>query len=137
MKKQKTIQLKPRGLTRLASVLMLCFALLSAGSAFAVQYTVVPTGGTAGNTNGTGADPVCRYFNSIRYQVVYTAAELTASGMPGGTQINALAWNVTQSSVSLGNYTIKMGHTAATNSAAHNVDATTTVKNAFTYTVTA
>jgi len=36
-------------------------------------------------------------------------------------------------------YTIKMGHTAATNSAAHNVDATTLVKNSFDYdpTVTA
>ena len=49
------------------------------------QYTVIPTGGTAGNTNGTGGDPVCRFYNSIRYQVVYTVAELTASGMPANT----------------------------------------------------
>lgn len=98
-------------------------------------YIVTPTGGTAGNTDGTGADPVCRYFNSIRYQVVYTVAELSAAGIPSGGVISKLAWNVTTSSVSLANYTIKMGHTAATNSASHNVDATTTVKNAFTYAV--
>jgi gliding motility-associated-like protein len=97
------------------------------------QYTVIPAGGTAGTTNGTGADPVCRYFNSIRYQVVYTVAELTASGMPANTVISRLAWNVTESSASLGNYTIKMGHTASANSATDNVNATTTVKNAFTY----
>lgn len=97
------------------------------------QYTVVPTEGASGNTNGTGGDPVCRYYNSIRYQVVYTVAELTAAGMPANLSISRLAWNVTESSVSLGNYTINMGHTAATNSATHNVDANTTVKNAFTY----
>ncbi len=114
---------------------MMLFFLLAVGnlSYSQVQYSIVPTGGTAGNTNGTGADPVCRYYGSIRYQVVYTAAELTASGMPSGTAINKLAWNVTQSSVSLTNYTIRMGHTTATNSSAHNADATTVVKNAFTY----
>ena len=97
------------------------------------QYIVTPTGGVAGNTNGTGADPVCRYYNSIRYQVVYTVAELAAAGIPANSVISRLAWNVTESSVSLGNYTIKMGHTAAVNSAAHNVDASTQVKNPFTY----
>ena len=96
------------------------------------QYIVTPTGGLASNTNGTGADPVCRFYNSIRYQVVYTVAELAAAGIPANTVISRLAWNVTESSASLGNYTIKMGHTAAVNSAAHNVDATTQVKNPFT-----
>ncbi|MBK7085200.1 MAG: hypothetical protein IPH53_11235 [Flavobacteriales bacterium] len=100
-----------------------------------VQYNVVPAGGAAGNTNSVSADPINRYYNSLRYQVVYTAAELTAAGMPSGCVISRLAWNVTESSSSLANYTIKMGHTAATNSAAHNADATSTVKNAFTYAV--
>jgi hypothetical protein len=99
------------------------------------QHIVVPTGGTAGNTNGTGADPVCRYYNSMRYQVVYTVAELNAAGLTGSSQITRLAWNVTESSVSLANYTVKMANVTATNSAAHNATATTTVKNAFTYTV--
>ena len=101
----------------------LSLMLLSFVSAYSqTQFTVVPTGGTAGNTNGSGGDPICRFFNSIRFQVVYTVAELNAAGMSGPTQIDRLAWNVTESSVSLGNYTISMGHTAATNSAAHNVD---------------
>lgn len=99
------------------------------------QYTVIPSGGTAGNTNGTGGDPVCRYYNSIRYQVVYTAAELSAAGIPANFVIDRLAWNVTESSASLANYTIKVGHTSATNSGSHNVDATFTVKNPFTYAV--
>jgi len=90
-------------------------------------FTVIPTGGTVGNTNGSGADPVCRYFNSIRYQVVYTVAELSASGMTAGTTLTRLAWNVTESSSSLGNYIIKMGHTYATSSSTHNTAATTTV----------
>jgi len=115
---------------------LLIMLFLIAGSTLGQQFTVVPTGGTAGNTNGTGGDPVCRYYNSIRYQVVYTVAELSAAGMPANFDITALAWNVTESSVSLGNYTIKMGHTTATNSAAHNTDATVTVKNPFTYSVT-
>jgi hypothetical protein len=53
------------------------FLFTSIGSVFGQTATVVtPTGGTAlGNTNGTGADPVCRYYNSLRYQVHYTAAE--------------------------------------------------------------
>ena len=97
------------------------------------QHFVVPSGGTAGTTNGSGADPICRFYGSIRYQVVYTAAELNAAGMTGSSQITRLAWNVTESSVSLANYTVKMANTIATNSAAHNATATTTVKNPFTY----
>jgi hypothetical protein len=98
------------------------------------QITVIPSGGTAGNTNGLTADPISDYFESIRYQVVYTAAELTAAGLqPGGT-ITALAWDVTEVPGTLDNYTVRMGHTSATNSAAHNASVTTVVKNPFAYT---
>ena len=97
------------------------------------QHFVVPSGGTAGTTNGTGSDPICRFYNSLRYQVVYTVAELNAAGMTGSSQITRLAWNVTESSGSLANYTVKMANTIATNSATHNATATTTVKNPFTY----
>ncbi|MDP4684046.1 MAG: hypothetical protein NWS40_05090, partial [Crocinitomicaceae bacterium] len=119
----------------LSITLFLCMTLTISIGFSQTQFVVVPTGGTAGTTNGTDADPVCRYFNSIRYQVVYTVADLNAAGMTGETQITKLAWNVTESSVSLENYTIKMGNTAQINSAANNVDATSTVKNAFTYAV--
>ena len=97
------------------------------------QHFVVPSGGTAGTTNGTGSDPICRFYSSLRYQVVYTVAELNAAGMTGSSQITRLAWNVTESSGSLANYTVKMANTIATNSATHNATATTTVKNPFTY----
>jgi len=95
---------------------------------------VTPTGGTAlGNTNGTGADPVCRYFNSLRYQVHYTAAELSAAGIAPGAVISKIAWNVTEASGTLANYTVKMANTTQANGNAHNAVATTTVKNAFSY----
>ncbi len=98
------------------------------------NVSIVTPVGTAGNTNGTGADPVDRYYNSIRYQVVYTAAELTAAGLVPNSDITRLAWNVTETSGTLGNYTVRMGHTSATNSAAHDNSATTIVKNPFAYT---
>lgn len=98
------------------------------------NVSIVTPVGTAGNTNGTGADPVDRYYNSIRYQVVYTAAELTAAGLVPNSDITKFAWNVTETSGTLGNYTIRMGHTSATNSAAHDNSATTVVKNPFAYT---
>jgi len=95
---------------------------------------VTPTGGTAlGNTNGTGADPVCRYFNSLRYQVHYTAAELTAAGIAPGAVITKIAWNVTEASGTLANYTVRMANTTQANGASHNAVTTTIVKNAFSY----
>ena len=124
--------------TRLASLsFVLLLSLVLSFTGFAQTATVVtPTGGTAlGNTNGSGADPVCRYYNNIHYQVIYTAAELTAAGIPANAIISKLAWNVTESSVSLGNYTIKMANTTAANGNANDATATTTVKNAFTYSV--
>ncbi|MFM7769903.1 MAG: hypothetical protein ACKO8Q_05035, partial [Bacteroidota bacterium] len=97
------------------------FAFFMVGVAFSQTVTVVtPTGGTAlGNTNGTGADPVCRYFNSIRYQVHYTAAELTAAGVAANAVISKIAWNVTEASGTLGNYTVRMANTTQANGNAH------------------
>jgi hypothetical protein len=129
--RKETLSLK-----RLFNILALALVIFVAGIGSSwgqTQHIIVPTGGTAGNTNGTGSDPICRYYNSIRFQVVYTVAELNAAGLTGSSQITRLAWNVTESSVSLANYTIKMANVTATNSSAHNTTATTTVKNAFTY----
>jgi len=99
----------------------------------AQTYTVVPSGGTAGNTNGTGSDPIDDYYNYLRYQVVYTAAELSAAGLSGGMTITDIGWNVTEAPGTLSAYTMRMGTTSASNSAAHDASALTTVKNAFTY----
>ncbi|AEA44005.1 T9SS type A sorting domain-containing protein [Fluviicola taffensis] len=116
-------------------MLPLLLFVLTFGYGFSqVQVNVVPSGGTAGNTNGTGADPISDHFESIRYQVVYTAAELTAAGLQPGMPITALAWDVTEAPGTLDNYTVRMGHTAATNSAAHDASPTMVVKNAFAYT---
>ena len=118
-------------------MLPLLLFLLTFGYGFSqVQVNVVPSGGTAGNTNGTGADPISDYYESIRYQVVYTVAELTAAGLQPGMPITALAWDVTEAPGTLDNYTVRMGHTSATNSAAHDASPTTVVKNAFSYTPT-
>ena len=108
--------------------------LLSTGGVQAQTYTVVPNGGTAGNTNGLGSDPVDDYFKYMRYQVVYTAAELSASGLVGGSTITAVGWNATELPGTLSNYTIKMGTTTASNSASHDASSTTVVKTAFSFT---
>jgi hypothetical protein len=108
--------------------------LLSIGGAMSQNYTVVPTGGTAGNTNGSGSDPVDDYFAYMRYQVVYTAAELSASGLAGGSTITGVGWNVTELPGTLANYTIRMGTTTASNSATHDASTTTVVKNAYSFT---
>jgi hypothetical protein len=111
------------------------FLFTSIGSVFGQTATVVtPTGGTAlGNTNGTGADPVCRYYNSLRYQVHYTAAELSAAGIPANSTITRIAWNVTEASGTLANCTVRMANTTQANGSAHNAVATTLVKNPFAY----
>jgi len=114
-------------------LLSLLLAICMASDVSAQTNIVVPTGGTAGNTNGSGADPVCDYFNFIRYQVVYTVAELSAAGLASGNTITGIGWNITEDPGVLANYTIRMAHTTATNSAAHDASTLTTVKSAFTF----
>ena len=85
--------------------------------------------GTDGSTsNGTGSDPIDDYFNFMRYQVVYTAAELGAAGLPSGSSITALGFSVSEDNgPAFPSYSIGLGHTAATNSAAHDASPVTTV----------
>lgn len=102
------------------------------------QSIVIGTGTVS--TAGSASDPVDGYFEAFRYQVVYTAAELSASLTPFD-RITALGFSVIEDygGGNLIGYTIKMGHTTEVNSAIHNINATTTVKNPFAYnpTVTA
>lgn len=102
------------------------------------QTIVIGTATTT--TTSTGSDPIDGYYNSFRYQVVYTAAELSASLTPYD-EITALGFSIAgdYGGGNLLGYTIKMGHTSATNSAAHDNSVTTIVKNPFDYnpTVTA
>ncbi len=100
------------------------------------QSIIIGTG--TDDSGNTGSDPIDGYFNAFRYQVVYTAAELSASLTPGD-EITGLGWSISEDYAggALLGYTIKMGHTSATNSAAHDGSTTTTVKNAFDYDPTA
>ncbi|HMQ77673.1 MAG TPA: T9SS type A sorting domain-containing protein [Flavobacteriales bacterium] len=94
----------------------------------AVQAQFVIIGTDAVSTAGTGSDPVDDYFNFMRYQTVYTAAELSGAGMPAGAQISALGFSVIEDNgPAFPTYTIRMAHTTATNSAAHDAAALTTV----------
>lgn len=97
-------------------------------------------GTDTGTTTSTGSDPIDGYFEAFRYQVVYTASELSASMTPYD-QITALGFSIAgdYGGGNLLGYTIKMGHTNATNAAAHSNLATTVVKAPFNYnpTVTA
>jgi len=104
---------------------------LAGTNAFA--QTVTLGSGTAtstASTTGTGLGPVNSYYEYMHYQVVYTAAEITAAG--GTAQnISQFGWNVaTASGAVLPNYRIRMALTTATNSAAHNTSALTEVYNA-------
>lgn len=102
------------------------------------QSIVIGTATTT--TTSTGSDPIDGYYESFRYQVVYTAAELSASMTPYD-EITALGFSIAgdYGGGSLLGYTIKMGHTSASNSAAHDSSPTVVVKNPFNYnpTVTA
>ncbi|MBC2845470.1 T9SS type A sorting domain-containing protein [Winogradskyella flava] len=100
------------------------------------QSIIIGTG--TDDSGNTGSDPIDGYFNSFRYQVVYTAAELSASLTPFD-EITALGWSISEDYAggALLGYTIKMGHTSATNSAAHDASTTTIVRNAADYDPTA
>ncbi|MDP4818287.1 MAG: hypothetical protein NWR69_04675, partial [Flavobacteriales bacterium] len=117
-----------------------CFALLALGlmltstSSFAQSFATIGGASTLTSTS-TGNDPIDGYYASFRYQVVYTAAELTAAGMVPNASITGLGFSISADYAggNLNGYTIGLGHTTATNAAAHNTAATTTVKNAFAY----
>ena len=81
------------------------------------------------------ADPIWGYWNSFRYQVIYTAAELTTAGIPAYSNIGSLGFSIAgdYGGGNLLGYTIKMGGTTTANCAAHVTSPTTTVKNAFSY----
>lgn len=118
-------------------ITLFLFALFSCWQINA-QSIIIGTATTT--TTSTGSDPIDGYYESFRYQVVYTAAELSASMTPYD-EITALGFSIAgdYAGGSLLGYTIKMGHTTASNSAAHNSSPTVVVKNPFNYnpTVTA
>jgi len=110
-------------------LLLFILVLLWAGSS--IGQAIIGTGTTT--SNGSSADPIERYYNYEHFQIVYLASELTAAGMPSGATITALGFSVSESAVSLANFTISMGHTTQTLANPYISSGLTTVKNAFTY----
>jgi len=109
--------------------LFLCFFV---GWHMDAQVLTIGTGTTS--TQGTASNPVSGYFQYQRYQVVYTAAELATMLTPYD-EITGLGFSVSQDygGGSLIGYTIKMGHTSATNASTHIAGPFTEVKAAFDY----
>lgn len=95
------------------------------------QSIIIGTGTTI--TNGTTADPVERYYNYTHSQIVWTAAELTTAGLPSGASISGMGFSISESAVSLSNFTISMGHTGQTLANPMVASGLSVVKNAFTY----
>lgn len=110
--------------------MMMCLMLSMTGLA---QSITIGTGTTT--TTDTGSDPVDGYYNSMRYQVVYTAAELTAAGLPTNATFTGIGFSVSgdYGGGNLLNYSVRVGNTAATNCAAHITTTLTTVVNPFSY----
>jgi hypothetical protein len=84
------------------------------------------------NLNEFSASPYNGTIASQRIQFVYTAAELLNAGATAGS-ITSFAFKVTTlNTANLNNYEIRMGHTTASNAAAHNSAPTMVIKNAHT-----
>lgn len=113
-------------LTLVFAVLMMC------GSALNAQTITIGT--ATGSNSTTAASPINIWYRSLRYQTVYTAAELTGAGASTGA-ILQMGFNVTGVPLyALPNYTIRMKHTTATNAAAHDGVGLTQVYNVASYT---
>jgi hypothetical protein len=92
----------------------------------AQSYAVIGSGATT--TNGNGSDPVDDYFKWMHYQTVYTASELSAAGILGGSQITGLGFSVSEDNgAPFPTYTVRLAHTNSTNSAADDPSPLTTV----------
>ena len=101
------------------------------GNAIAQSTATIGTGTLT--TNGTSADPIERYYNYEHFQMVWTAAELTAAGMPAGAVITGLGFSVSESASSLANFTISMGHTSQSSASPGITTGLSVVKSSFTY----
>jgi hypothetical protein len=112
---------------------------------FALEICVygqtVTIGSGTTSTTSSGSDPIDGYYESFRYQVVYTASELSNAGLPAYANLTGLGFSISgdYAGGNLFGYTIKIGHTTAANSSSHNTNTTNIVKAPFNYnpTVTA
>ncbi|NLW18904.1 MAG: hypothetical protein GXY81_04360 [Candidatus Cloacimonetes bacterium] len=91
--------------------------------------------GTGDESTGNNvACPINVYYQSLHGQSVYTRTELNALGVPAGSYITHIGFNVTGTPErAMPNYIIRMGHTSATNSQAFVSTGLTTVWTATSY----
>jgi len=112
------------------SYLLFLFFLLSTPSL--IGQTTVTVGTQLLTSGASGISPYNYYDKSRRVQFVYTASEILAAGGFAGSIIS-MAFDVSQiNGGDLSNYTVKMGHTTATDASSHNTATLTTVKNTHT-----
>lgn len=113
--------------------LLLLYLILLSGFSFA-QTIQLTNGGSTSTSGTTGASPISAYFEYMRFQVVYTAAELNAAGVTGPKTISQLGWYVSTAPTStLPSYKIRMANTTATNSATNNTASLTEVYSSASY----
>ncbi len=118
-------------------VLLACSMIMIVHMSFS-QTIQLTNGGSTTTSGANEAAPVSAYFEYMRFQVIYTAAELNAAGITGPKSITQLGWYIaTAPAAALPSYTIRMGHTAATNSAAHSAATLIEVYNVASYAPTA
>jgi hypothetical protein len=108
-----------------------------------IALAATSVGFSAGTANvgtqtsvSTTASPYRSGFGTdMKTQYLFTAAELTAAGISAGN-ITSIAFNVTTlGNLSMGNFTIKMGHTSASSvGTSFDASSLTTVLNPVTYT---
>ncbi len=137
MKRQVSSKLTINSKLTFMSKILIVFSFLFAtvvNTASAQSFAAIGAASTT-TTTSTAADPIWGYWNSFRYQVIYTAAELTTAGIPAYSNIGSLGFSIAgdYGGGNLLGYTIKMGGTTTANCAAHVTSPTTTVKNAFSY----
>ncbi|MBW7953109.1 MAG: hypothetical protein H3C56_11300, partial [Chitinophagaceae bacterium] len=114
------------------SFLICCSVFFTANSQTTV---IIGNQGTQFSAGGAVNNDANLNINYIRFQTVYTAAELSAAGMVANSEITDIAFLILNASnLPLTNYTIRMGHTTATN-LTYPISATlTTVRNPADYT---
>ncbi|MEZ4807269.1 MAG: hypothetical protein R2815_07305, partial [Flavobacteriales bacterium] len=96
--------------------------------------TFTPIGSANGSNSGNSVStstatsvevyptPFMHYYENGRAQYVYRAAEISAAGVPAGSVINNIRWNVTDANGASGipNYTVKAGTTGSTQTGTNN-----------------
>src|SRR5690606_12538388 len=103
---------------RWLGLLTFCMMLLIGHLGFAQNSIII--GSATANTNGSGSDPIDDFYSSMRYQTVYTAAELLDAGLIPYNELTGLGFSVSEgTNTPLLNYTIRIGHTSASDAASH------------------